>query len=130
LLLMGSEAEARADARIAGVEWGQEAEVLGSIEGFDGGRHSMIVARGGKHGKGAAAAAAALRISETRMMMKEGGEGDVFHTFSVILTQFSVKVRGVLSRADSTASFRESINHNKNRLQFLWKGWGATGEGG
>ena len=49
-----------------------------------------------------------------------------FHTFSVILTQFSVKIRGVLSRADSTASFRESINHHKNRLQFLWKGWGAT----
>jgi len=42
------------------------------------------------------------------------------------LTQFSVKIRGVLSRADSTASFRESLNHNKNQLQFLWKGWGAT----
>ena len=59
MLLMASEAGARADARIAGVEWGQEAEGWGSIEGFDGGRRSMIVARGGKHGKGAAAAAAA-----------------------------------------------------------------------
>jgi hypothetical protein len=38
LLLMGSEAEARADARIAGVEWGQEAEGWGSVEGFAGGR--------------------------------------------------------------------------------------------
>ena len=38
MLLMGSEAEARADARIAGVEWGQEAEGWGSVEGFAGGR--------------------------------------------------------------------------------------------
>jgi len=35
---MVSEAEAMAGERIAGVEWGQEAEGWGSIEGFDGGR--------------------------------------------------------------------------------------------
>ena len=39
LLLMASEAGARADARIAGVESGQEAEGWGSIERFAGGRH-------------------------------------------------------------------------------------------
>ncbi len=47
--------EARADARIAGAEWGQQAEGRGSIEGFAGGtlRHCCD---GG--GKGAASAAA------------------------------------------------------------------------
>ena len=55
LLLMASEAGARADARIAGVECGQEAEGWGSIEGFAVGCQP---GRGGKHGKGAAAAAA------------------------------------------------------------------------
>ena len=35
---MASEAQARADARIAGVEWGQQAEGWGRIEGFGGGR--------------------------------------------------------------------------------------------
>ena len=37
LHFMVSEAEAMADARIAGVEWGQQAEGWGSIEGFAGG---------------------------------------------------------------------------------------------
>lgn len=49
-----------------------------------------------------------------------------FHTFPVILASIHCKIRAVLSRDYSTVCFRESVNHYKNRLQFLWKGWSAT----
>ena len=62
LLLMGSEAEARADARIAGVEWGQEAEGWGSVEGFALGLPGME----------------STERRRRRLMMREGGAGRMF----------------------------------------------------
>ena len=69
---MASEAQARADARIAGVEWGQQAEGWGSIEGFAGGtlRHCCD----GVGGKGAASAAARGALL---CQVLKGGEGSL-----------------------------------------------------